>query len=222
MRSDGQFTGLTPEQERNFVAARARGLAVTDAATEAGISRASGYRLDRRVRASAAAAAPSPPVPTVEELAAAEAERDQHRKAKSAERSRRARAKKAEHAAPKPERKRRAIPGSETSEEFIARRQAERNEERENPRKYLFRWSQIKTTDMTCNYDHQDFDDCTHLATGLIERGDVALPRDVLVAALKANDPYDYAQPLDLDAYTAKYIQENRQAAKPGGRDGTR
>jgi FtsZ-interacting cell division protein YlmF len=144
-------------------------------ATEAGISRASGYRLDRRVRASAAA--PTPPVPTVEELAAAEAERDQHRKAKSAERSRRARAKKAEHAAPKPERKRRAIPWSETREEFIARRHDERSEELENPRRYLFRWSQIKTNDMICNYDHQDFDDCTRLATSLIERGDEAPPR---------------------------------------------
>src|SRR5438094_4342543 len=60
----------------------------------------------------------------------------------------------------------------------------------------------------------KDSDDCTRLATGLIERGDVALPEDVLVAALKANDPYDYGQPLDLDAYTAKYIQKIRQAAK--------
>ena len=214
MRSDGQFAAITPERVRLFVAARGRGLSVPDAAVEAGVSRASGYRLDRRVREVAAAAASTPPVPTLDDLAASAAEREggeMQRKAKAAERSRRARAKKKAVPA-KPERRQRA----ETREEFIARNRREREQARENPREHVFRASSIRAGSMTSRgYDHQDGEECELLARFLVEWGDSLLPEEVLVAALRWNDPYDFEQPLDLDAYAMKYAARVQEAGEP-------
>jgi hypothetical protein len=46
--------------------------------------------------------------------------------------------------------------GAETREEFLDRKKQEREQERENPARYVFQWSTITANGGTLNYDHQD------------------------------------------------------------------
>ncbi len=204
---EGRFTGVGSEAERAFVAARARGLGVPAAATEAGVSRATGYRLDRRLSERAATAAPTPPIATADELAAVEAEREEHQKTLARERQRRYR-QRAERV-PEPERRKR-FDRAETREEWLIRSGREREQAREEPEKYVFRASAVKAGSVgSRGYDHQDEEECAELALHLLRWGDViALPQDLLERVLRDNDPYRYEQPLDLDMYAARYAEQ--------------
>jgi transposase len=234
---EGRFTRVAPEVERAFVAARARGPGVPAAALEAGVSRATGYRFARKMRQqAAAAAAPTPPIPTPDELAAVEAEREASRKEKAAARSARYRDRRAERAPkPEPERRRRAnlqgafqanpvlhvhghLDRAETREEWLIRSAREREEAAADPAKFVFQWSGVTANGSSLNYDHQDDDDCARVARRLIEWNDSMLPRDVLIEALRRNDPYRYPQPLDLDSYAVRYTPSRRAHASPSSR----
>jgi hypothetical protein len=202
---EGRFTGVGSEAERAFVAARAQGLGVPAAAAEASVSRATGYRLARRLSERAAAAAPT--IPTAGELAAAEVEREEQRKTLARARQRRYR----QRAERVPERERRKrFDGAETREEWLIRGGREREQAREEPEKYVFRASAVKAGSVASRgYDHQDEEECAELALHLLCWGDViALPQDLLERVLRDNDPYRYEQPLDLDVYAARYAQQ--------------